>query len=325
MTFTPFLDVKNLVLSYRTPEGDLTAVNNISFTIDKPGQALAIVGESGCGKSSLISALLQGKLLPNNVSEFSGEIWFEGRDIKKMSESELRDEIRWKKIAVVPQSPDAVFNPVKKIKKPIEEVLKKHKADVEDYDQEVKRLLSMVGLRPEYADLYPYQLSGGMRQRASIALAFALKPSLILLDEPTSALDVSMQGGIINLFRDLSDEFQISYIFVTHDIVLATKFCDFFAVIYGGKIVEQGAMRDVISSPLHPYTKKLLECVPRFDEEQVIAAIPGEPPDLRQVKNICPFVERESVRCAECPGKNMPKLIEYENEHFAACHGIGSS
>lgn len=323
MSEIPFLDVRDLTLSYRTDKADLIAVNKVSFTIEKPGQSLAIVGESGCGKSSLILAILQ--MLPNNVSEFSGEVWFEGKNIKMMSHSELRKHIWWKKISLVPQNPSSMFNPMYRIGKQIKETLKVHKVEVESYDEEVIRLLGMVGLRPEFAEAYPHQPSGGMLQRAAIALALALKPSLILLDEPTSALDVSFQGEIINLFQDLRDEFNLSYIFITHNIILATKLCDLFAVIYGGKIVEHGLTQDVINSPLHPYTKKLLDCVPAFDDKQRVSAIPGEPPDLREILGSCPFVKRESVRCAQCPGKSMPELIEYENEHFAACHGIGSS
>ena len=201
---TPFLDVKNLTLSYRTGNTDLVAVNNVSFTIGKPGQALAVVGESGCGKSSLILAILQ--LLPNNVSEFSGEIWLEGKNIKMMSYSELRKHIWWKKISWVPQNPSSMFNPIYRIGKQIKETLRVHKVEVESYDEEVTRLLSIVGLREEHAKHYPHQLSGGMLQRAAIATALALNPSLILLDEPTSALDVSLQGEIINLLSDLRDK-----------------------------------------------------------------------------------------------------------------------
>jgi len=318
-----FLDIKDLTLSYRTDKADLVAVNKVSLTIEKPGQALAVVGESGCGKSSLISAILQ--VLPNNVSEFSGEIWLEGQNIKLMSERELRKYIWWKKIAWVPQNPSYMFNPVYKIGKQIKETLKVHKVQVESYDEEVARLLGIVGLRPEYAEIYPHKLSGGMLQRAAIATALALNPALILFDEPTSALDVSLQGEIINLLNDLKDEFNLTYIFVTHNIVVATKLCDLFAVVYGGKIVERGLTQDVINSPLHPYTKKLLSCVPTFDDEQKVAAIEGEPPDLREVLGRCPFVDREAVRCDQCPGNSMPELKEYENGHFAACHGIGSS
>lgn len=321
MTEQPFLEVKNLTLSYRTDKGDLTAVNNVSFTIERAGQSLAVVGESGCGKSSLALAMLQ--LLPNNVSEFSGEIWLEGRNIKEMPESELRRQIRWKKIAWVPQTP--MFNPVYRIGKQLEELLRVHNVNVESYEKEIARLLSIVGLRSENARHYPHQLSGGMLQRAAIAMALALNPSLVLLDEPTSALDVSLQGGIINLLRDLREKFNLSYIFITHDIVLATKLCDLFVVIYGGRIVERGSAKNVIGSPRHPYTKKLLECIPVFDESQKIAAIPGEPPDLREVSGICPFAQREAVRCAQCPGEKAPELLEYEKGHFVACHGVAKN
>lgn len=317
---TPFLEVRDLVLSYRTGKSDLTAVNKVSFTIDKPGQALAVVGESGCGKSSLAIAILQ--LLPNNVSEFSGEILLEGQNIKGMSQRELRKNVWWKKIAWVPQNPMSMFNPMYRIGDQIKETLQVHNVEVDDYEQEISRLLGTVGLRPEHAGHYPHQLSGGMLQRASIAMALALNPSLVILDEPTSALDVSLQGGIINLLDELRNEFNLSYIFITHDIVLATKLCDLFAVIYAGRIVERGSADLVIDNPMHPYTRELLKCVPTFDREQKVAAIPGEPPDLRDIADICPFADRPAVKCDACPGNSLPELEEQESGHFAACHGL---
>lgn len=341
----PFFAVNNLTLAYRTetkeslatrtfrriirrprdPQ-DLIAVNNVSFTIDEPGQALAIVGESGCGKTSLGLAIL--RQLPNNVAEFSGEILLHGENILDLRYNDFRKRISWKKVAWVPQIPSSTWNPMMKIGEQIEQTLSYH--DVKNARQESLRLLKAVGLYPEQADHFPHQLSGGQLQRACIAMALTLRASLIILDEPLSGLDVSLQGEIVNLLNNLKREFNLSYLFITHDIARATELCDLFAVFYGGKIVELGPTEKVLASPRHPYTKALKACIPKIPEEdethkavcerEPVPAIPGEPPDLRKTRNVCPCAEREAVRCRSCPGATVPKLREIEPGHFVACH-----
>lgn len=323
MPKSSLLEVRNLTLAYGSGSQRLTAVNDVSFALSA-GESLATVGESGCGKSSLARAIL--RVLPNNVSEFSGSIYLMGKDIKTMPERELRTRIRWKKISWVPQEALAVFNPVYRIGSQLEETLKVHGVrNPKVRRDEAMRLSRLVGLSGE-DDMakYPHELSGGMLQRAAIAMALALNPSLVILDEPTSALDVSLQGGIINLLNDLRQKFNLSYIFITHDIVLATKLCGFFAVLYGGRIVEYGSKEAVIDHASHQYTRALLECVPTFEPGRKMSTIPGEPPDLKKVRDSCPFYPRPAVRCENCREDEPPVLIEIAEGHWVARH-ISSS
>lgn len=314
----PFLEVKNLTLAYKQGPKKVFAVNDVSLTIEHAGQALAVVGESGCGKSSLAKAILQ--ILPNNIAEFSGEVLLEGKDVRTMSVAQLRKSIWWKKISWVPQDAMNMFNPVYKVGQQIEETLMVHGVAKEKRRDETLRLLRLVGLGEHDADKYPHEFSGGMLQRAAIALALALNPSLVILDEPTSALDVSLQGGIINLLQELKEKFNLSYIFITHDIVLATKLCDSFAVLYGGRIAEYGTREAVIENPMHKYTQALLDCVPTFDVDQNMTAIPGEPPHMLDVKNACPFADRPAIRCDNCRESEPPTLVEVETGHWVARH-----
>lgn len=315
----PLLEVKDLVLSYELGREKLTAVNHVSFTIGRAGEALAIVGESGCGKSSLAKAIL--RVLPNNVSEFSGSIRLEGEDIKEMPERQLQQSIRWKKISWVPQDAMSAFNPVLQVGSLLEETLKVHRVgDSKERRREAIRLFQLVGLKENDLTKYPHEFSGGMLQRAAIAMALALSPSLVILDEPTSSLDVSLQGGIINLLTDLREKFNLSYVFITHDIVLATKLCGFFAVLYGGRIVEYGSREAVIDHAAHQYTRALLECVPTFEPGRKMSAIPGEPPDLRKVAGGCPFYPRPAVRCEGCREDEPPVLTEIAEGHWVARH-----
>ncbi|OGC56094.1 hypothetical protein A2797_01850 [candidate division WWE3 bacterium RIFCSPHIGHO2_01_FULL_48_15] len=320
----PLLEVRDLTLSYGSGSKKLTALDRVSFTIKQAGEALAVVGESGSGKSSLASAIM--KILPNNVSEFSGSVRLNGEDIKEMPESQLSRSIRWKRVSWVPQEASAVFNPIYQIGRQLEETLGVHGVrDSQVRRAEAIRLFQLVGLNSE-SDLakYPSELSGGMRQRAAIAMALALKPSLVILDEPTSALDVSLQGGIISLLQDLRDQFDLSYIFITHDVVLATKLCNSFVVLYGGRIAEYGSREAVIDRASHKYTRALLNCVPTFEPGQKMLSIPGEPPDLRKVAGRCPFYPRPAIRCDGCRENEPPVLVEVEEGHWVAQHILSS-
>lgn len=346
MSENVFFEVRNLKLSYRTirKQGfsfvnrlaagrksrksfeprDLVAVNNVSFSIEKPGRALAIVGESGCGKTSLALAIL--RQLPNNVSEFSGDIFLEGENIRIMPSAEFRKRISWKKISWVPQNHASMWNPVLKIGNEIQGTLEFHK--VRNARGEMVRLLEAVGLNEGHASHYPHQLSGGQLQRACIARALLLRPALVILDEPTSSLDVSLEGEIINLLNELKEKFSLSYIFITHNIARASSFADKFAVFYGGRIVEMAPTQKILSSPRHPYTRALLGCVPTIHPSSSagrgpVPSIPGEPPDLRVVRDVCPFRVRPAVRCSQCERAEVPPpLREVEPGHFVACHGV---
>lgn len=318
MTNQPFLKVEDLRMAYSTRAGKVLAVNNVSFQIKERGSALAIVGESGCGKSSLALALQN--LTTDNVCELSGKVLLEGEDLFSLKRSELNKRIRWKKISWVRQNPTSSLNPVYTIGAQIREVLRVCGAGrIKNVKSEEARLLDMVGLLAEDGRKYPFQLSGGMQQRACIAVALALNPSLVILDEPTSALDVSRQGAIINLLTEFKKGFSCSYIFITHDIILANQICDFFVVMYAGRIVEFGASEQILKNPLHPYTKALLNCIPTLAGERKIGFIPGEPPDLHKVRSGCPFRFREAIACKQCGEKEI-ELRDIGDGHLVACH-----
>lgn len=313
-----FLEVENLRMVYRKGKERIVAVNNVSFEIENPGEALAVVGESGCGKTSLANALQQ---LPPKDADLSGRVLLEGRDLFSLSSEELKRTVRWKQMAWVPQVAANALNPVFTIGNQIRETLSVHGAP--SNDAEVFRLLEAVGLSRENAKSHPFRLSGGMQQRACIATAIALNPKLILLDEPTSSLDVSIQGAIISLLESLKKEYGSSYIFITHDITLAKELCDFFAVMYAGRIVEMGSTEQVIYNPLHPYTQQLLDCIPTLERGKRIRFIPGEPPDLSvpEVSVGCPFRFRPAVACANC-SEVEPMLEDKGDGHLVACHSV---
>jgi len=312
---TEFVKVDNLKLHYRIGGGVVKAVDGVSFEIERPGQALALIGESGCGKSSVGLALL--RLLPSNTAEFSGQVWLGGREIMRLPEADFREQFRWKKIAWVPQNTKGSLDPIHRVRHEFEEVFKTH--GIRQPAPEIEKLLSMVGLTPNKADAIPDRLSGGEIQRACIALAIALKPDLVILDEPTSALDASLKGQIISLLSDLKQQFASSYLFITHDINQASSICEYFAVLYAGRIVEKGSRAAVLGSPRHPYTRKLLECIEIDRSKNTPAFIPGEPPDLRALPPGCPFQPRCDVAMPACR-EIAPALEDKRDGHFAACH-----
>ena len=310
-----FLKVEDLRLFYRTGNSVVRAVDGVSIEIEKAGQALALIGESGCGKSSVGLALL--RLLPSNVAEFSGKMWLDNQELFSLTDSVFRRQFRWKKIAWVPQNTKGSLDPMYKMEAQFKEVYKTHSVKVTK--EEIQRLLWTVGLSPEKGKAIPDRLSGGEIQRACIALAIALKPALIILDEPTSALDPSLKGQIISLLGDLKKEFSSSYIFITHDINQASSICEWFAVLYAGQIVEKGTREDVLQSPLHPYTQKLLDCIALFNSDNGPRYIPGEPPDLRELPKGCSFAPRCEKAEPKCKEK-APRLEDRGGGHFVACY-----
>lgn len=310
------LKVENLRLFYQVGKHHVRAVDGLSFEIERPGESLAIIGESGCGKTSLGRAIL--RLPPTAVSEFSGHVLLRGEDLLALSEAEFARRIRWKQISWVPQEVANVLNPMYSIENQIEETLRAH--GVSNRKQEMRTLLQMVGLSHNDAKKIPSELSGGMKQRAVIAVALALRPPLVVLDEPTSALDVSIQGQIIQLLRELKRRLSLSYLFITHDIALAASLCEYIAVVYAGKIVERGRTGEVLAHPLHPYTVKLLSCVPVLEPGRVIDFIPGEPPDLKSPPPGCRFHPRCHIAEIGLCNAKEPLVEEKEPGHFVACH-----
>lgn len=264
---TPLLQINDLRIQFRTESGVTDAVRGVSFKLEK-GEALAIVGESGSGKS--VTALALTRLLSTPPAEFkSGEILFEGRDILKLSPQELR-KVRGGGIAYVFQEPSTSLNPVYSIRSQIAEAIRLHRPEVKDVDAEIVNWLDAVGIVNPAQRMkdYPHQLSGGMQQRAMIAMALSCQPRLLVADEPTTALDVTIQAQILTQLRELRQKFAMSLILITHNFAIIRNLCDKVAVMFRGEIVEYGTAEEVLRNPQHPYTRALINCIPKLGMQQ---------------------------------------------------------
>ncbi len=284
------LKVEDLVMYYRTRKGTVKAVDHVSFEIEK-GETLAIVGESGCGKSSLSRAII--RLLPRNVETYEGKVFLNGTNIMELSEERFRKEVRWRKISMVFQGALNALNPVLKVGEQVAEPLVIHMGmGKKEALKEAREMIKQVGIAEAFVDRYPFELSGGMRQRIVIAMALITDPDLVILDEPTSALDVITQANVMNLLKRLKKERDLTYIFITHDIALASELADKMATMYAGQIIELADSESYFGKPLHPYTQKLLGSVPTLREDKEIAPIPGTPPNLLNPPVGCRFRPR---------------------------------
>lgn len=314
------LKVENLKMYYRTSKGSVKAINDISFDIKK-GETLGIVGESGCGKTSLGTSLMGMPSVPGKYE--GGKIEIDGENIINLKEDYLRKNIRWTKISMVFQGAMNSLTPVYTIGKQMLETLNRH-ADMDKTRARklIEEYLNYVGLHSNIADRYPHELSGGMKQRAVIAAALFLKPKLIILDEPTTALDVIVQAQIINLLKKLKKEFDLSFIFITHDLALEAEIADRVCVMYGGKIAEISSNEEIYKKPLHPYTKRLLAATPRLNNSvNRLEFIEGVPPDLLNPPEGCMFYDRCKERIDKCKNEE-PEIKNVGNEHYCACHLI---
>ncbi len=301
------LEVEKLNLAYRTLRGDLLAVNDVSFSL-KPGETLGIVGESGCGKSSTAYALM--KMVPSNTSIFTGKIIVDGENIMEMDDADLRKKVRWKKISMVFQGAMNSLNPVIKVGFQVAEPLIVHdNVPKNEALERAKELFKLVGLPQDFINRYPHELSGGMKQRVVIAMSLVLNPKILILDEPTSALDVMIQAQIMNMLKDLRKSLNLSIIFITHDIALASDLCDKIAVMYGGQIMELGAAEQVLPDPKHPYASKLIGSIPTLRSEKKLDFIPGAPPDLVNPPTGCRFNPRCPYRFELCEKETPPIYI----------------
>jgi len=286
----PLLQVKDLCVDYLTDRGPVRAVDRVSLEVNK-GEFLGIVGESGCGKSTLLFAIARLLSAPAEIS--SGEVWFTGHDMVSMDEDELR-HLRWRDYSVVMQSAMNALNPVMTIAEQLADAVGAHqRMPPSQLRARSKELMRLVGIDPEHLHSYPHQLSGGMRQRAMIAMALALTPDLVIMDEPTSALDVVAQRSLMLKIKQLQREFGFATIFVTHDMSLVSHFSDRLAVMYAGQVVEIGPTRDVFAAPKHPYTVGLMRSFPSISgPRQPLAGIAGSPPDLGHPPSGCRFHPR---------------------------------
>lgn len=314
---TSLLDVRDLTFHYADRAGAVRAVDNVSFSLASGGSALGLVGESGSGKSSLALAIM--RMLPSNVARYDGQIWLDGQELLGLADDRFRQEIRWRKLALVPQGAQNGFNPVLRVgEQIIEPLVVSGTAGKREARARAQELLAYVGLPTDVYLRYPHELSGGMKQRAMIAAALILEPPLVIMDEPTSALDASVQTQITNLLKRLKQELNLAIIFITHDIALASDVCDDLAVVYAGEIVEIGSAEQVLLHPSHPYTQRLLASIPRLHADTTPQFIPGAPPDLREPPAGCRFHPRCPLAFEPCAHENPP-AFEPADGQMARC------
>ena len=315
------LEIKDLKTRFYTDEGIVKAVNGVSYGMEE-GEILGVVGESGCGKS--VHALSIIRLIPDPPGKIeSGELFFYGRDLLDLSDNEMRD-IRGAQIAMVFQDPMTSLNPVYTVGDQIMEALKIHLGmDGKQARERAAELLSMVGIpdAKQRVNDYPHQFSGGMRQRAMLAMALSCDPKLLIADEPTTALDVTIQAQIIDLVKRLQENLGMAVIWITHDLGIIAEIAHKVNVMYAGYIVERGGVRDIFKHTRHPYTIGLLGSLPRLDEAPgtKLVSIPGLPPDLLALPPGCPFAARCIYAIDQCK-EEMPQLEQVDgSDHTVAC------
>lgn len=313
------LEVQNLTTYYTTQRGPVHAVENISFKLGE-GKALGLAGESGCGKTTAALSLL--KILPFNGEILRGKILFQGKDIVALSESELRDKIRWKGISLIFQGAMNALNPVYRIEDQIIEAIRLHEPKIskKEAKKRVKQLFELVGLDPSRTRNYAHEFSGGMRQRAMIAMALACNPKILIADEPGTALDVIVQAQVLKLMSELRKKLNLAIIMISHDLSIISETCDDLAIMYAGKIAELGDIYSMFKKPLHPYTQGLIEAFPNIKERRrKMYSIPGYPPNLLKPPSGCRFHPRCKYAMDICR-KEEPPFHEVGENHFVACH-----
>ena len=312
----PILQVRDLRVEYTTSSGPAQAVERVSFDLEE-GEFLAIVGESGCGKSTLLFAIAQ--LLAYPASQVGGSVHFDGVDLTTLTPEELRER-RWRDISVVMQSAMNALNPTLTIGTQLADACRAH-TDWDDTRIEARsaEVLSMVSIDPVHLNSYPFQLSGGMRQRAMIAMALLLEPKLVIMDEPTSALDVVAQRSLMRQVQTLRHRLGFAVLFVTHDMSVVSHFSDRLAVMYAGEMVELGATREVFDQPMHPYSRGLMEAFPSLlGEPRPLTGIAGNPPSLVDPPGGCLFAPRCAFATDQCRTLR-PELVE-RDRRAVRCH-----
>ena len=314
------LEIKDLKTYFFTEEGVVKAVDGVSYDL-QAGETLGLVGESGCGKS--VSALSILRLIASPPGKIvGGEVLFEGEDLLKVDENEIR-HIRGNRIAMVFQEPMTSLNPVLTIGRQLTEALELHlKLDGAAAKRRAIQLLEMVGISDSAARIgdYPHQFSGGMRQRVMIAMALSCNPKLLLADEPTTALDVTIQAQVLEILARLSREFGTAIIIITHNLGVVARYADRVNVMYAGKIVESAGAAELYGNPKHPYTLGLLKSVPRLDQDRKsrLDPIEGVPPDMINMAPGCSFYPRCTYRVDKC-AQEVPPLLKVNEKHTAAC------
>ena len=313
----PVLSVQNLTMHYGTRKGDVSAVDDVSFKLNR-GESLGLVGESGCGKTSIAITLLQ--LLPENAKMLAGKILLNGQNLLELDNRAMR-KVRWRGISMVFQAAMNALDPVYRVGDQIIEAIQTHYPNVPQAEarQKVADLFPLVGLDPDLMERYPHEYSGGMRQRAIIAMALSCEPDLIIADEPTTALDVIVQDRILKQMRELQKQLNMSMIYISHDIAVIAEVSDHIGVMYAGRMAEVASAVDVFERPLHPYTHALMMAFPSIEgEKQELKTLPGEPPDLLSPPSGCRFHPRCPYATQECR-EQQPPFKAFEPTRFVAC------
>jgi peptide/nickel transport system ATP-binding protein len=313
----PLLEIRNLQVHYHTPRGPVKAVGDVSFGL-QAGERLGLIGESGSGKSTMALSIMRLIKPPGRIE--SGEVLLDGVDVMTLSEEQMR-ELRLAGIALISQGAMNSLNPVMRIKHQIVDGLRSHGIQMsgQEWDDRVGELLEWVGLPREVADMFPHELSGGMKQRVCIAIAISLRPRVIIADEPTSALDVVVQRQVMETLRSVQEDLGASVILIGHDMGLMAQFADRVGVMYAGRLVEEGSVRDLFAKPQHPYSQVLMASLPSLEEKGVFEGAPGFPPSLLELPPGCVFHPR-------CPHAMERCLVEHPSplpagpNHWAACH-----
>ena len=311
------LEVKGLKTYFETQAGLVRAVDDVDFSLGE-GESLGLAGESGCGKTTAALSIM--RLLPSNGKIAGGAIRYAGYDLARLTENQLR-AFRWKHISIIFQGAMNALNPVRRVGDQIAEPIVLHEGiDKEAALRRVGKLLEMVGIHPDRGREYPHEFSGGMKQRAMIAMALACNPKVVIADEPVTALDVMIQAQILELLEDLKEELNLSMILISHDLSVMAETCDAMAIMYAGKIVETGSVEDVFLRPNHPYTKDLIAAFPDIDGPQKLPAyIPGLLPSLVEPPEGCRFHPRCKHAWERCV-KGEPALDPIADGHRSACH-----
>lgn len=313
------LEVNNLCTYFQTRWGTVKAVDGVSFDLSR-GETLGIVGESGSGKSVTMLSLMQ--LVPSPPGRIvDGEIILDGQDLLQLNDDQM-SKIRGSQIALIIQDPMTSLNPVFSIGNQVMEAVKIHqdipKKSILDMALDVLRKVNIPAAETRIRD-YPHQMSGGMRQRVVGAISISCQPSVLIADEPTTSLDVTIQAQYLKLLKELQEEQDLGLIFITHDFGIVAKMCDKVAVMYAGKIVEQGSVRDIFNNPSHPYTEALLKSVPKLEEDvERLYSIEGQPPTLHDLPQGCPFAPRCDYVMDRCR-EEYPPILEVNEAHSAAC------
>ena len=317
------LRIRDLSVNYQTDRGVLEAIRHVNLDIPK-GSIVGVVGESGCGKSTLITSII--RQLDDNADILNGSIEFEKQDLLKLPLDKMR-EISGTKLSIVFQDPMSTLNPVLSIGRQMIDIQYRDKNSMKRKKQRSIDMLTKVGIPDPRNQLnqYPYELSGGMQQRVSIAMALQAGPSLLIADEPTTALDTTLEVQILKLLKELHEEMGCSILFVSHHLGVIAELCDHVVVMYAGEIVEQGSTYEIFNNPAHPYTVKLLECDPASisKKQNLLPTIPGEIPDLINLSGGCIFKNRCDQSIERCD-KVTPILNKFDTHHFVSCHLIES-